>query len=125
MTTFKTASEILKEHFEQLQKAVPEAYNPTEKVETQEDKLFTLIKRTLFIVEAVYFQSKDMFPPTRMEEYMSIISELKELGFDYHGNEELVEKAAAAAIMSAKLPMEKAKGDKGKKEQNTSSKRAV
>jgi len=110
----KTATDILKEHFEQLKNAVPEIYAQSniQPELTKDEQLFEIVKRTLRIIEAVYFQNKDMFTVTRAEEYQKIISELQEIGYSYVANQELMEKAATAAIMQAKLPMEKAKGQK-------------
>ena len=108
----KTSTDILREHFEQLKKTIPEVYAQaaTPKEETREDKLFEMLKKTLSIIEAVYFQNRDAFTMTRAEEYAKIVKELKEMGFGYRANEELLEKVAASALMKAKLPMEKAKG---------------
>jgi hypothetical protein len=103
-------SDILKSHFEKLKEVIPSMYEEVSGNESEEEKLFDLLKRSLTIVEAVYFQNREMFTLARMEEYGKIIEELAALGYDYHGNKELMEKAAAAAIMNAKLPMEKAKG---------------
>lgn len=108
----KTSIDILKEHFEQLKQAVPEIYAKTDASlqPTRDQKLFEMIKKTLSIIEAVYFQNKEMFTNTRAEEYSKIVAELKDMGYNYLPNDELIEKAAAAALMKAKLPMEKAKG---------------
>ena len=116
-----TASGILKSHFEKMKEVIPEVYE-AKTDESHEEKLFGLMKRTLTIIEAVYFQNRDMFTLARVEEYGKIIEDLKTLGFDYHGNEELINKAAGAAIMNAKKPMEKAKGPKAK---DQSSKKAM
>lgn len=108
----KTSTEILREHFEELKKSVPEVYaqNAAPPAETNEDKLYALIRKTLNIIEAVYFQSKENFTFTRAEEYDKVIKELQDLGFSYEANRELLEKSATAALMRAKLPMEKATG---------------
>lgn len=108
----KTSTEILREHFEQLKKTVPEVYakSAIPPVQTQEDKLFEVVKKTLSIIEAVYFQNREAFTLTRAEEYTKVIQDLEQLGFSYKGNEELLEKAAAVALMKTKLPMEKATG---------------
>ena len=108
----KTSTDILREHFEELKKTVPEVYakNATPPEETTEDKLYALIRKTLNIIEAVYFQSKENFTLTRAEEYEKVVSELKALGFSYEANRELLEKSATAALMKAKLPMAKATG---------------
>jgi hypothetical protein len=109
----KSTTELLREHFEKLKQSIPEVYEASSQdEESQEDKLFGLIRRSLTIIEAVYFQNREMFTPSRAEEYTSIIDELKELGFYYSGNPELIEKAARSAILSAKKPMAKAKGNK-------------
>lgn len=108
----KTSTEILREHFEELKKSVPEVYaqNAAPPEETKEDKMFELIRKTLNIIEAVYFTSKENFTFTRAEEYNKVIQELKEMGFSYEANRELLEKATTATLMHAKLPMEKATG---------------
>ena len=105
-------TEILKSHFEKMKEVIPEVYEASSEDDTREAQLFELMKRTLSIIDAVYFQNRDMFTIARVEEYGKIIEELKELGFDYHGNTELIQKATAASIMNAKKPMEKAKGPK-------------
>lgn len=110
MKTAKTPIDILKAHFENLQVAVPEVY--TANAMDKEERLVALIKRTLSIVEAVYFQNESQFTLARMEEYGKVIEELKLLGHSYFGSEELLEKAASAAILNAKLPMKKATGPK-------------
>ncbi len=108
----KTSTDILREHFEQLKRTIPEVYAKAAapKEETREDRLFEMLKKTLSIIEAVYFQNREAFTMTRAEEYSKIVKELQDLGFGYKANEELLEKAAASALMKAKLPMEKAKG---------------
>ncbi len=110
----KTATEILKEHFEELKKAVPEIYakSAIRPETTKDQQLFEVVKKTLQIIEAVYFQNREMFTATRAEEYSKIVKELEALGYSYGANAELLEKATAAALMRAKLPMEKAKGTK-------------
>lgn len=112
LNDMKTSTEILREHFEQLKKTVPEVYakSAIPPVQTQEDKLFEVVKKTLSIIEAVYFQNREAFTLTRAEEYTKVIQDLEQLGFSYKGNEELLEKAAAVALMKTKLPMEKATG---------------
>jgi len=110
----KTSTDILREHFEELKKSVPEVYarNAAPLEETKEDKLYALVRKTLNIIEAVYFQSKENFTLTRAEEYEKVIKELQDLGFSYEANRELLEKAATASLMRAKFPMEKATGTK-------------
>lgn len=122
MKMSNSPSEILKSHFEKMKEVIPEVYEEKSPDETREAKLFALMKRTLGIIDAVYFQNRDMFTLARVEEYGEILEELKKLGFDYHGNTELIEKAAAATIMNAKKPMEKAKGQI---EKDQSSKKAM
>ncbi len=122
MKLSSSPSEILKSHFEKMKEVIPEVYEDKSPDETREAKLFALMKRTLSIIDAVYFQNRDMFTVARIEEYGKILEELKILGFDYHGNTELIEKAAAATIMNAKKPMEKAKGKTDKEE---STKKAI
>lgn len=113
------ASDLLKEHFDEMNRIIPEIYKEHEpKQETREDKLFAIMKRSLGIIEAVYFQNRDHFTLARMEEYGKLVAELNELGFDYSANPEILDKATSAAIMSAKLPMEKA-GKKAAKEKKT------
>lgn len=108
-----STTEILRAHFEKLKETLPKVYESSlHEEETTEGKLFNLLKKSLTVIEAVYFQNSDMFTSSRAEEYKHIIEELNQMGFDYKGNQELIDKATAAAIMGAKLPMEKAKGKK-------------
>ncbi len=118
-------SEVLKSHFEKMKEVIPEVYERNEPVESKEQKLFDLMKRTLTIVEAVYFQNRETFNLSRAEEYARVIEDLKELGYSYEGNRELLEKAATATILGAKLPMEKAKGQVVKKDKDEDSKKAM
>lgn len=105
---------ILSEHFERLKELVPEVYSQqiVKEEEPESTKLFGMLKKTLGIIEAVYLQNRDMFNQARVEEYGKIIEELKALGYEYRGNDELLDKAANQLIMAAKKPMEKAKGSK-------------
>lgn len=122
----KSTTEILREHFEQLKKSIPEVYEAsTKNDETKEDKLFDLLRKSLTVIEAVYFQNSEMFTASRAEEYASIIAELKVMGYSYKGNQELIDKAARAAILSAKKPMEKAKGKKETSASGSSSRQAM
>lgn len=107
-------NKILTDHFERLKELIPEVYTKDLPHESQNmsERLFEVLKRSLQIIEAVYLQDREMFHSARIEEYGKIIKELKELGFEYHGNEELLEKATSGMIMAAKKPMEKAKGSK-------------
>ncbi len=115
-------SEVLKEHFEKMKEVIPEVYESKSTDETNEQKLFDLMKRTLTIVEAVYFQNRETFNLSRVEEYAHVIDELEKMGYSYQGNRELLEKAATATIMGAKLPMEKAKGSAQKSSEDNSKK---
>lgn len=105
-------NEILSDHFERLKELIPEVYtqNFPKEEENEKTKLYAILKRSLRIIEAVYLQDRDMFHSARIEEYGHIIKDLKALGYDYKGNEELLEKATGQLIMAAKKPMEKAKG---------------
>lgn len=116
----KSTTDLLREHFEKLKQSIPDVYEASsQNEETKEDILFGLIRRSLTIIEAVYFQNKEMFTPSRAEEYTGIIDELEKLGYQYNGNPELMEKAARSAILSAKKPMEKAKGRKDQHDQSS------
>lgn len=120
-----STTEILRAHFEKLKETLPKVYESSvQEEETTEERLFDLLKRSLTVIEAVYFQNSDMFTVSRAEEYKAIIEELKDLGFDYKGNTELIGKATTAAILEAKLPMEKAKG-KAKSKKSDSSRKAM
>ncbi len=121
-----TSTELLRQHFEKLKNSIPEVYEKSAHVdETNEDKMFAIIKRSLSIIEAVYFQNSEMFTASRAEEYALIIADLKKLEYNYTGNVELLNKATKAAILSAKLPMEKAKGNKEKSSSTDTSRRAM
>lgn len=102
---------ILSEHFERLKELIPEVYTRTyQPEETESSRLYALLKKTLGIIEAVYLQDQAMFHQARVEEYGKIIEQLRAMGYEYNGNEELLEKAASQLIMGAKKPMKKAKG---------------
>ncbi|MEQ9307645.1 MAG: hypothetical protein RJQ14_27280 [Marinoscillum sp.] len=107
-------NEILSAHFEQLKALVPEIYkdHPIAKEDDQALKLYEILKRSLGIIEAVYLQNGESFKSVRIEEYGKLIRDLKAIGYNYQGNEELLEKAAGYLILQAKKPMEKAKGSK-------------
>lgn len=109
-------NQILSEHFERLKQLIPEIYTkpPVKEEDAQTTRLYEMLKRTLRIVEAVYLQDRDMFHSARVEEYGKVIRELEAMGYDYHGNEELLEKAAGQLILAAKKPMVKAKGSNKK-----------
>lgn len=111
-------NEILSDHFEQLKELVPEIYQ--QNVYNAEDngiKLYEILKRSLSIIEAIYLQNAEGFKNVRVEEYAKLIRDLKALGYDYHGNEELLQKAAGFLILQNKKPMKKANGSK-KSDQN-------
>ncbi|MCP4456792.1 MAG: hypothetical protein GY816_02000 [Cytophagales bacterium] len=97
------------EHFDKLKAILPELYQPKEEIPaTAADRLFTLLKNSLGVIEAVYLQSPENFSTARLDAYSSIVLELKDLGLNYRGNEEILNKAANQLIMQAKKPMEKA-----------------
>lgn len=104
---------VLSEHFERLKELMPEVYAKhfREERETKNQKLFRMLKHSLGVIEAVYLQNNDNFSLSKAEEYSKIIEELKELGYSYSGQPELMNLAAKFMIMKAKKPMEKAKGE--------------
>ncbi len=103
---------VLSEHFERLKELMPDVYAKhfREEKETKNQKLFRMLKHSLGVIEAVYLQNSDDFSLSKAEEYSKIIAELKELGYSYSGQPELMNLAAQFMIMKAKKPMEKAKG---------------
>lgn len=103
---------VLNEHFERLKELVPEVYSRRSftQNEPEVNVLFEMLKKSLGLIEAVYLQNPDHFSAARIEEYGQIITKLEDLGYQYEGNEALLEKAASSMIMSAKKPMQKAKG---------------
>lgn len=104
---------VLSEHFDRLKELLPDVYAKhfKEDRETRNQKLFRMLKQSLGVIEAVYLQSEENFSLSKAEEYAKIIEELKELGYDYQGQHELLGKAANFMIMKSKKPMEKAKGN--------------
>ena len=115
----------LAEHFEKLKSILPEIYHPKKKVsKTTSDRLLALLQSSLSVIEAVYLQNPDSFTSTRLDVYGHIVSELKDMGVDYHGNEEILSKAAGSMIMKTKKPMERA-GQRGMSSDGESSKEAV
>lgn len=112
----------LSDHFEKLREIIPEVYtHPSLQEETAErNPLFKVVKRTLSIIEVLYLQNNDALRPATVEEYAHIISDLKALGYDYRGNEALLDRAAGNLIMQAKMPMKKARGvKKSSNQENT------
>ena len=103
---------VLSEHFERLKELMPDVYSKhfREEKETKNQKLFRMLKHSLGVIEAVYLQNSDDFSLSKAEEYSKIIAELKELGYSYSGQPELMNLATQFMIMKAKKPMEKAKG---------------
>ncbi|WP_436516513.1 hypothetical protein [Ekhidna sp. To15] len=103
---------VLSEHFERLKELMPDVYAKhfKEEKETKNQKLFRMLKHSLGVIEAVYLQNSDDFSLSKAEEYSKIIAELKELGYSYPGQPELINLAAQFMIMKAKKPMEKATG---------------
>ncbi len=104
---------VLSEHFERLKELMPDVYAKhfREEKETKNQKLFRMLKHSLGVIEAVYIQNSDNFSLSKAEEYSKIIEELKQLGYGYDGQPELMNLAAQFMIMKAKKPMEKAKGN--------------
>ena len=98
----------LEEHFEKLKTILPDVYHDDEIPASAGDKLFTLLKNSLGVIEAVYLQSPENFSSARLDAYSAIVLELKQMGLNYRGNEEILNKAANQLIMQAKKPMEKA-----------------
>lgn len=104
---------VLSEHFDRLKELLPDVYSKhfKEERETKNQKLFRMLKHSLGVIEAVYLQNSEGFSVSKADEYARIISELKELGYDYNGQNELLGMAANFMIMKAKKPMEKATGN--------------
>lgn len=104
---------VLNEHFERLKELMPDVYAKhfKEERETKNQKLFRMLKHSLGVIEAVYLQNSDNFSLSKAEEYSKIIEELKEIGYSYPGQPELLNLATQFMIMKAKKPMEKAKGN--------------
>lgn len=104
----------LSEHFERLKELMPEVYAKhfREERETRNQKLFRMLKHSLGVIEAVYLQNSDNFSASKAEEYSKIIEELKDLGYSYSGQPELLSLAAKFMLLKAKKPMAKAGGTK-------------
>lgn len=109
---------VLSDHFERLKELLPDVYSKhfKEERETKNQKLFRMLKHSLGVIEAVYLQNNENFSLSKAEEYSKIIDELRELGYDYKGQSELLSKAANFMILKSKKPMEKA-GSKQKEMQ--------
>lgn len=105
----KDKNPALEEHFEKLKEILPELYHPINRLPRNiSEKLYSLLKSSLSIIEAVYLQHPESFSTARVEAYATIIADLKKLGITYRGNEELLSKAASHLIMQSKMPMERA-----------------
>ena len=97
------------EYFNKLKSILSEVCEPKGEIHpSASDRLFTLLKNSLGVIEAVYLQSPENFSAARLDAYSMIISELKDLGIDYRANDEILSKAASQLIMQSKKPMEKA-----------------
>jgi len=108
------------DHFNKLRAILPEVYRPeNDDSSPTSNKLFSLLKDSLGVIEAVYLQSPESFSSTRLDVYSNIISQMAEMGIEYKGNDEILNNAANQLIMQAKKPMEKAglvsRADLGKK----------
>ena len=118
-----TTNQQLEDYFEQLKASIPSSdkrivpHKPT-----TDEKLVDLIKQSLTVIEAVYLQSPESFTFARVEEYHRIIQDLEKLGYDYQAHHALIERAATGAILSARLPMQKAKGARKQEEERGQSK---
>jgi len=100
----------LANHFQRLKEVLPEVYQQRQISESEQkhDRMVTLLKHSLGVIEAVYLQNPDNFSPARVEAYASIVSELNSLGVIYSGNAELIGRAAGMVVLQAKMPMERA-----------------
>ena len=97
------------QHFDELKTILPELYISNEPLpESIADKLFGLLKNSLGVMEAVYLQSPENFSTARHDVYAIIIQELRNMGLNYRGNEEILGSTAGQLIMQGKKPMEKA-----------------
>ncbi len=105
----KDKNPALEEHFEKLKEILPELYHPINRLPRNiSEKLYSLLKSSLSVIEAVYLQHPESFSSARVEAYATIITDLKKLGITYNGNEDLLSKAASQLIMQSKMPMERA-----------------
>jgi len=111
---------MLSDHFEKLKELIPEVYShPSLQEESSENNpLFKVVKRTLSIIEALYLQNNEALRPATIDEYAQIIHDLKNMGYNYNGNTDLLDKAAGQLIMKAKKPMKKAQGKSRKSDQD-------
>ena len=107
------SKKFLDDYFQQLKDSIPSSDQRfVPKKPALSDKLVDLIRKSLTVIEAVYLQNPEMFPLARVEEYHRLIDELHALGFDYNAHRSLIERAATGAILSARLPMKKARSNK-------------
>lgn len=99
----------LEQHFHNLREMLPEMYKTGDKLPRNiSDKLYAMLKSSLGVIEAVYLQAPEYFSAVKVETYAGIVEDLKKLGINYRGNEDLLAKAASQLIMKTKLPMERA-----------------
>lgn len=104
----------LKAHFDQLKELVPEIYSKKNERYSEVEQLYSLLKKSLGVIEAIYLQNQDSFGKSSVEEYGKIIYELELMQYDYEGNDDLLSSAAAQILMQSKKPMRKAgKSDSG------------
>jgi hypothetical protein len=108
MNLTNLSTEALKAHIELLKSTIPQSFEKPLLPETREDKMYKLMRKSLSVIEAVYFQNSEMFTSARMEAYHEIIESLNDLGFDYIAHPELLKKYTTVAFVNAKMPMKKA-----------------
>ncbi|XOV94767.1 MAG: hypothetical protein ACFHWX_08685 [Bacteroidota bacterium] len=98
----------LKAHFEKLKELVPEIYSRKNDLYSEKERLYSLLKKSLGVIEAVYLQNQETFGKESIAEYGKIIYELELMQYDYEGNDDLLSSAAAQILMQSKKPMKKA-----------------
>ena len=119
----KSSHQKIEDYFAQLKASIPSSDKRiVPHTPTTDEKLVDLIKQSLTVIEAVYLQSPESFTMARVEEYHGIIQKLSGLGFEYQAHQALIERAATGAILSARLPMQKAKTAKQKADDQGQSK---
>ncbi|MEQ9229590.1 MAG: hypothetical protein RIF46_02840, partial [Cyclobacteriaceae bacterium] len=66
----KDKNPALEEHFEKLKEILPELYHPINRLPRNiSEKLYSLLKSSLSVIEAVYLQHPESFSAAKVDAY--------------------------------------------------------
>lgn len=110
----KKSKNTLVAHLDRINELLPESRQIMVAADepAENNALYLTLMKSLRIIEVLYMQDNQMFRMATVEEYAKIIQEMNQLGYDYTGHAEIMDKAASQLILKAKKPMKLAKGRK-------------